>query len=244
MIGEMKTRRVQEAILELQKNPVRNSSIIGFIKNNPISLILSEGETFLVKGISDRDWIYISGKNKEELRRLLQSLKADDLCFASLEDWMIPEVRQNREIEWQLTTMRYFLPDKAVIPDNKIKLDPFNTDDAEYIKENSDYKQFLTTEYLKQRIKQSFTAGVIKNNKLVAWSLTHDDGAIGALYVLNKFRKRGYASEIICNLSHKIRRTGGIPIAQIEEKNLPAVKSFEKLGFVKDRRVTWLKLQQ
>ena len=242
MDGETKTYKHQGAIERLKTDPVRNSSILGFIKNNPISLILSEGESFLVKGTSDRDWIYISSKNKEELRRLLQCLKEDDLCFASLEDWMIQEVTLKRKTEWQLTTARYFLPGDAVISDNKIELDSLNVKDAEYIIENSDYKQFLTIEYLKHRIKQSFTAGVIKNNKLVAWALTHDDGAIGALYVLDGFRNKDYATEIVCNLSRKIREPGNIPIAQIEEKNIPAIKLFEKLGFVKDRRVTWLKL--
>ena len=81
MTGEMEKSQLQEAIVKLQTDPVRNSSIIGFIKNNPISIILSEGESFLVKGSSDREWIYISSKDKEELKQLLQKLKPNDFCF-------------------------------------------------------------------------------------------------------------------------------------------------------------------
>jgi 8-oxo-dGTP diphosphatase len=242
MIGKIGTNQLQEAIINLFDDPVRNSSIIGFIKNNPISSLLSEGNSLLVQGTSDREWIYISSNDKEEVQRLLLKLESDDCCFASLEDWMIPEVTRDKDVEWQLTTIRYFLPDEMEIHNNKINIASLNTVDAEYIIENSDYKQFLTVEYLKQRIKESFTAAIKEKNKLIAWALTHDDGAIGALYVLDRFRNSGYASEIIRNLSYKIRETGSIPIAQIEEKNIPAAKLFEKLGFIKDRRVIWLKL--
>ena len=242
MIGEIGTDQIHQLIVKLQTDPVRNSSITGFIKNNPISMLLSVGNSLLVQGMSDREWIYLSSKNKEEINKLMQNLKPDDLCFAFLEDWMIPEVTRNKEVEWQLATMRYFLPDENEIYSNKINIVSLNTADAEFIINNSNYKQFLTVEYLRQRIKEPFTEAIKEKSKLVAWELTHDDGAIGALYVLDKFRNSGYASEIISNLSYKIREAGNIPIAQIEEKNIPAAKLFEKLGFVKDRRVTWLKL--
>jgi len=233
----------QEIINFLQKEPVRNSSIIGFIKNNPVSLILSEGESVLVKGTSDREWVYISSKDKSELKILLQKLKPGDLCFASIEEWMLPEITSNRKIEWRLTTMRYYLPESVVISGNKIKISKLNAAESGFILENSNYKQFLTMEYLQQRIEQAFSASVKINGKLVAWAITHDDGAIGALHVLEDHRNKCYAKEIIINLSRLIREGSQIPIAQIEEKNTPAIKLFEKVGFVKDRRVTWLKLK-
>ncbi len=221
---------------------MRNSSITGFIKNNPISLILEEGKSVLVKGKSDRDWIYISSKDKNELVKLLLKLNFGEIFFASLEDWMIPIITAEKKVEWKLITRRYFQPNNFVVPENRIEVTSLSENDADYIWENSNYKQLLDVEYLKQRIERSFSAGIIANNKLAAWAITHDDGAIGALHVLDEFRKKGYASEVVISLVQKIRNIGMIPIAQIEEKNKSAIKLFEKLGFVKDRRVTWLKL--
>ncbi len=229
-------------IEKLLLDPVRNSSIIGFIKNNPISLILEEGESVLIKGKSDHDWIYISSKDKNDFDRLLLKLNSGDNFFASLEDWMVPIITAQNKVEWKLTTCRHFLPNNFIIPENTIEVTNLSKSDADYIWKNSDYKQFLNVEYLKQRITKSFSAGVKVENDLAAWAITHDDGAIGALHVLDEFRKKGYASEVVINLIHKIRNISMIPIAQTEEKNKVAIRLFEKLGFLKDRNVTWLKL--
>jgi len=170
---------LQELKGNLERDPVCNSSIIGFIENNLTVEILSEDRTYLVKGISDREWIYFASEDKEVFRNLLSKLYLTDKCFASLEDWMIPEVIKLGKVDWQLTTMRYFLPESAVLPDNKIAIRKLYTDEAAYIRENSNYKQFLPIEYIEQRIRKSFSAGITENNKLVAWAITHDDGAIG-----------------------------------------------------------------
>jgi len=234
---------LQKLRLNLEKEPIINSSILGFLENNLVTEILSVGNSYIVKGISDREWIYFSSKDEKEFRTLLTRLYPSDNCFASIEDWMIPEIVKRGKIDWQLTTMRYYLQENSLIPENKVKLIQLKTKDAGYIRDNSNYKKYLPIKYLKQRIEQSFSAGVIENNKLVAWVITHDDGAIGALHVLDDYRNKGYAAEIIISMSKKIRSAGRIPIAQIEEINSPAIKLFEKLGFVKDRRVTWLVLK-
>jgi 8-oxo-dGTP diphosphatase len=236
-------KQTQEVIKKLETDPVRNSSIIGFVKNYPPTIILSEGKSVLVKGTSDREWIYISSEDKNELKRLILKLKDDDGCFASLEDWMISEVRESREPVWRLEALRYYFPENNFLRENKIEIIPLKTDDAEFVVVNSNYKQYIGKEYIRERISKSFSAAVFQNGKPAGWALTHDDGAIGALHVLDEFRKKGFAEEIIINLARKIRDAGGVPIAQIEEKNIPAINLFEKIGFVKDRRVTWLNLK-
>ncbi|KAB2849155.1 MAG: GNAT family N-acetyltransferase [Ignavibacterium sp.] len=82
----------------------------------------------------------------------------------------------------------------------------------------------------------------MKKNKLVAWGLTHDDGALGSLHVLDDYRKKGYGREILLSLIHQNRKLGRISFAQIEEKNQKAINLVEQLGFVKDRLVNWIKL--
>jgi 8-oxo-dGTP diphosphatase len=139
--------------------------------------------------------------------------------------------------------MRYYLPESVEFHENRIEIAKLKKEDSVYIRDKSHYKQFLPIEYLEQRINNSFSAGIKENDKLVAWAITHDDGAIGALHVLDDYRNKGYAAGIVIYMSRKIRDAGRTPIAQIEEKNNPAIKLFERLGFVKDRRVTWLMLK-
>jgi 8-oxo-dGTP diphosphatase len=82
----------------------------------------------------------------------------------------------------------------------------------------------------------------MKKDKLVAWGLTHDDGALGSLHVMDEYRKKGFGKEILLSLIHQNRKLGKISFAQIEEKNTKATNLVEQLGFIKDRRVSWVKL--
>ena len=141
-----------------------------------------------------------------------------------------------------LNTMRYYLPEDAQVPENKFEVIPLSTDHIGFIISQSNYKQFLTPAYVEERISKSISAAIMKKDKLVAWGLTHDDGALGSLHVLDEYRKKGYGKEILISLIHQNRKLDKMSFAQIEEKNLKATNLVERLGFVKDRRVSWVKL--
>lgn len=162
--------------------------------------------------------------------------------FASVEDWMIPIITEKRNVEWVLSTMRYYLPDDVEVPENKKEVVPLTRDHIGFIISQSSYKQFLSLAYIEERISKSISAAIIKKDKLVAWGLTHDDGALGSLHVLDEYRKKGLGKEILLSLIHQNRKLGKISFAQVEEKNLKATNLIEQLGFVKDRRVSWVKL--
>jgi len=237
----MKQPDLTDVINHLLKDEITNMSIIGFISENPVTKILREGESVLIKGISDEEWIYIFSKNENELKILLEQLTDKDIFFASVEDWMIPIINEKKKFEWTLSTIRWYLPDDIEIPENTYKTLPISTDHIGFIISQSNYKQFLTPRYLKERITKSISACIYDNDKIVAWGLTHDDGALGSLNVLDEYRGKKYGTEIVLSLIHQCRALGKIPFAQIEETNEKAIRLVTKLGFVKDRRVTWIK---
>jgi 8-oxo-dGTP diphosphatase len=224
-----------------RKDYITNLSVIGFIENNPITEIVEINNSYLIKGTSDVEWIYLVCKNETDLKSLLEK-SGGNTYFASVEDWMIPVITANRKAEWILSTMRYYLPEDIEVPENKIEVIPLTTDHIGFIISQSNYKQFLTPAYVEDRITKSISAAIIKKDKLVAWGLTHDDGALGSLHVLDEYRKKGYGKEILISLIHQNRNLGKISFAQIEEKHIIATGLVEQLGFVKDRRVSWVKL--
>lgn len=240
----MKQPDLTETIHRLLKDEITNMSIIGFVSDNPVTAVLREGESVLIKGLSDEEWIYIYSKDESELKKLLDRLEKNDIYFASVEDWMIPVINETKNFEWTLSTIRWYLPDNVEISDNKIKTFPLSTEHIGFIISQSNYKQFLTPRYIEDRINKSISACLYDDNKLVAWGLTHDDGAIGSLNVLDDYRGKKYGTEIVLSLIHQCRELGRIPFAQIEETNEKAIKLVSKLGFVKDRRVTWIKCKE
>lgn len=236
----MKTELIN-IINYLKQDVITNISTIGFIENNPITEIIELNNSFLIKGSSDVDWVYIVCNNEAGLKALLEKA-GNSTYFASVENWMIPFITGKRKAEWILTTMRYFLPDDVEIPVNKKDVIPLTTDHIGFIISQSNYRQFLTAAYVEERINKSISAAIMKKNKLVAWGLTHDDGALGSLHVLDDYRKKGYGREILLSLIHQNRKLGRISFSQIEEKNQKAINLVEQLGFVKDRLVSWIKL--
>jgi 8-oxo-dGTP diphosphatase len=233
--------KLNNLILHLKKDEITNISTIGFIENNPISEIVEINNSSLIKGTSDVEWAYVVCKNEMDLKALLEK-SGSNTYFASVEDWMIPVITEHKKTEWILSTMRYYLPNDVEIPENKIEVIPLTTDHIGFIISQSNYKQFLTPAYVEERITKSISAAIMKKDKLVAWGLTHDDGALGSLHVLDEYRKKGYGKEILISLIHQNRKLGKTSFAQIEEKNVNAANLVEQLGFVKDRRVRWVNL--
>jgi GNAT superfamily N-acetyltransferase len=233
--------KLNKLILKLKQDKISNISTIGFIENNPITEVFERNNSYLIKGTSDVDWVYVVCNNENYLKALLEK-SSNNTYFASVEDWMIPVITEKRDPEWVLTTMRYYLPDDVKVPKNKMEVILLTTDHIGFIISQSDYKQFLTPKYVEERISKSISAAIMKKDKLVAWGLTHDDGALGSLHVLDEYRKKGYGREILISLIHQNRKLGKVSFVQIEEKNTKAVNLTEQLGFVKDRRVSWIKL--
>jgi 8-oxo-dGTP diphosphatase len=230
-------------IENLKKDFLSNISTIGFIENNPINEVIQLNNSYLIKGTSDVEWTYIVCSNENDLKALLEK-SPSKTYFASVEDWMIPIITEKRKAEWILSTMRYYLPEDVEVPENKKDVIPLTTDHIGFIISQSNYKQFLSPTYVEVRISKSISAAIMKKDKLVAWGLTHDDGALGSLQVLDEYRKKGYGKEILISLIHQNRNLGKISFAQIEEKNTKATNLIKQLGFVKDRKVSWVKLNE
>ena len=233
--------KLNNLILHLKKDEITNISTIGFIENNPISEIIEINNSYLIKGTSDVEWTYVVCNNESDLRALLEK-SGSNTYFASIEDWMIPIITEKRKAEWILSTMRFYLPDDFEVSENKKEVVPLTTEHIGFIISQSNYKQFLTPAYVEERISKSISAAIFKKDKLVAWGLTHDDGALGSLHVLDAYRKKGYGKEILISLIHQNRKLDKMSFAQIEERNINAARLVESLGFKKDRRVSWVKL--
>lgn len=233
---------LEKIVLRLKRDRIANLSAIGFVENNPISEVVEAGRSLLIKGTSDVEWVYLICDGIKQFRMLLEKAGGSNDNFASVEDHLVPVITENRKPELILTAMRLYLPDETEVPGNRIAVVPLPAIHAEFVIAQSNYKQFLTRAYLEDRLKRSFSAAVFVEGKLAAWGLTHDDGALGVLHVPEEYRGKGYGKEILISLIHQSRKLGKLPFVQIEEKNFAATSLAERLGFVKDRRVNWIKL--
>ena len=230
-------------ILEyLKKNRNDNVSIINFIENYPIYHMEKVGSSVFIKGVSDRNWIYISSKSSKELELIKNKLSNSDKSFAVLEDWMIPIITKGSKIKWKLSTMKLVLTNTETLPVPTHNMSKLIGEDSKFIYENSDYKDYVSIEYITQCIENGISSCVRIMDKPVAWGITQDDGAIGFLHVLPEYRKNGFGKDITVDLISKVRNMGQIPFVHIEEKNDKSMKLAMSLGFTKNKVVSWLEI--
>jgi len=249
-----------EIIEQLNKNRAKNISIIGIIENYGIENYLKYGDSLLITVETDHLWCYIAADRKEEITELIKRFNYQTNHFASLEEWMIPVVSQNREIEWELKTERLILPeavelnssvqkktkssDQKINAETEIEIRQLKSEDADYIFNHSHYQEFTSLAYIRERIEADCSAGILIEGELAAWGLTHDDGAVGFIHVRENFRKRGYARLVMQQLIREKRENKRDIFLNVEPDNLKAKKLFYSLGFEFDRMISWIKLKE
>lgn len=235
----------RKVVALLNEDPERNANILGFIANNEIERAEIFGSSVLVVGVSDRRWVYISSQSEADLIDIKKALTPEDKCFAVIEDWIIPVLTGGSAVKWELTTMKFVLPREAEIASlgKNVEAAPLSPSHAQYIYDNYTYQQYTDVPYITERLARGPSAGVFDGEKLVAWALTHDDGAIGFLQVLEEYRGKGYALAVTRAVIDAVRAEGHIPFVHIEETNENSLGLCGKMGFVQDRRVRWFELE-
>ena len=231
------------AIKILESNRVNNISLINFIKNNQVLSTDIIGSSILLRGVSDRRWVYISCKDKDELLMIKKKLINEDDNFASIDDWMFPILTEEKEIVWDLSMIQFYLPDDAQIPSPEYETVPLTGKDAQIVYNNSEYKEYISIEYVTDCIKKGISAGLYENGKLVSWAITQDDGAIGFLHTLDNFRRKGYGYQVSLSMIEQVRNSGGLPFANVLPTNERSINLLQKLGFKENKIIHWFQIK-
>lgn len=224
----------------LKEDKIKNCNILNFIEDYRIHSFIREGDSVLVKGTSDHDWIYFSSSSEDEFIKLLSYTK-NEQYFVVTDDWMIPLVVNDGKMDWKLSCVKLYFPDDALVSEPKHVVCKLSTSDAEYIYENSKYKDFTSVEYIVERIIKGVALGIKENGKLIAWLMTHDDGAIGFLNVQKEYRKKGYGHSLTMESIKELRKQGKIPFVHIEEDNIKSMNLAQKIGFSRYGKIHWIK---
>ncbi len=239
------TAEERKAVISfLKKDEIKNINMLNFMESYPVISLERIGSSVLLRGVSDCRWIYISSADDRELKDVAERLTEEDRTFAAIEEWMLPTLVRGRALSWELSMTRLVLPGEVSFPKAPLStISPLSPDDAEYIYEHSIYQKVTRPDYIRGRIRGGPSAGVRESGKLVAWLMTQDDGSIGVLHVLDEERGRGYAHELTVYLIGRLREQGRLPFVQIEETNTKSMGVALSVGFRKDRRIRWFKIE-
>lgn len=229
-----------------------------FKKYHPAVFEIAEHGATVYVGVSDKPWVYFDfpklhcRQSIETFTRLLKKIPPQYCDFALIEDWMLPlidpddkrtqELCCNRyELDWD-DNLEHYDPSnvfKADVPDCNIVIEALTAKDAETIQNSHDYKDYTDLAYVRKRIDIGAHAGIRINSKLIAWAITHDDGAIGFLFVDPQYRGKGYGKAIVLSILKELKIQGLKAYAHIESENEASLALFRGLGFKFDRSVRW-----
>ncbi len=232
-----------KAIEILERDHLRNVNLINFIKGYPIKTIDISGNSVMVRGRSYEEWVYISSHDINEFSSLIESLTHNDNHFAIVENWMIPYLVKTRDIVWNLSCTKFYLPDSIILPEITNSVRPLSPGEAQYIYDNYSYSKYVCTNYIAERIVNGIALGIYDGNKLVAWIMTHDDGCMGFINVLPEYRRMGYGIDLACALAKRIRERGELVFIHVEDSNMKSLLLAKKMGFVEYKEVHWLKTE-
>ena len=236
---------VDSIVSFLEQDKIKNLNILGFIKNYGFTSIDKIGDSVILRGKSDENWVYVSVGNKNRISELVKNFTDQDRFFAAVEDDILPFLSFSKKPVWKLSALKLVLPDHVKLPESLCyEIIPLTLKDIPFIYNNSVYKELLSENYIMERIEKGLSAGIYQSGRLAAWIMTHDDSALGFLHVLDEYRQKGMGYELALYLIKETVKQGQIPFVHIEETNLKSLKLAEKIGFEKDRKIHWLELEK
>ena len=139
--------------------------------------------------------------------------------------------------------IQYYLPDDFQLPSQEIKCVSLTKQDAQVVYNNSEYKEYISPEYVKYCIQNGISAGIYENSKLVSWAITQDDGAIGFLHSLDEYRRKGYGYNVTLSMIYQVRNSGSFPFANVLPSNKRSINLLLKLGFKESKKNHWFQIQ-
>jgi GNAT superfamily N-acetyltransferase len=231
-----------ELLEQLQKNPVANMPVMGFFQNYKLERQTIYNKSMILEGTSDYTWAYLSIQDPNDMEILLEKFDFQTMYLANVEEWMIPQLNRYYRVEWKLLTNRYYLPEEVEITPTDKLFSNLDQSHVSYVFINSAYKDYTSEKYISERINKDVSAGVWVKGTLAGWGLTHDDGSLGFLNVLSEFRGQGIGEAVSRALIQAKREQNKPVFVNVEPQNQQSINLLQKLGYVFDRPVSWLKL--
>lgn len=81
---------------------------------------------------------------------------------------------------------------------------------------------------------------MFNGEELIAFGMTHDEGSIGVLHVMENYRRQGLGRFVTKALTVQKLKNGQIPFMHIEKDNKASLAMAKSLGFVEDRIILWI----
>lgn len=231
----------KDDLIKLKKDITTHINIINFAEDYELTDIQWLDHAYIMTGKSDYEWTYIGSIGEIDSDAIMKALEGHHRIMLQ-DPVLLKAIGSRYPIEWILSCSK--LVYQGPILEGDYDVIPLKAHHAAYIQAHNDYGDFTDVDYIKTRIDKGIGFGIESEGKLVAWVLTHDDGAIGFIKVLEAYRNQGYAKLLTDAVIQALQTKGKLPFVHIESQNIKSLNLAKKSGFEYVGEVHWLKIKE
>ncbi|HOI86992.1 MAG TPA: GNAT family N-acetyltransferase [Lentimicrobium sp.] len=225
----------------LQADLDRNVSMICMHREYPLPEVVYDGQGVMLRYISDDAWCHFSSDSEPEFfQRFMRTHPGPLLAVIAgqpLSEWILRRYR----VKWFMYCNRLFAS-RTFSDFSDPEIEPLFPEHLPLVFQFSKYQQFLNLPYLTTRL--AFGGGfcIRVNGTPVAWIMSHDDGSVGMLHVLDEYRGRGFARRLVKAMTQKVALSTCPVFAHVEPSNYPSLCLFKSLGYEERSMIMWTEL--
>jgi hypothetical protein len=200
--------------------------------HNPHAL-LCRTRRFTLFAVSDQAAIRVLAETPRNMR---MAFRATPTRFYRLilKHWRGPDA--DRRV-WHNHCYMYVLKPGRLVVDRTHQVSRLRPADAPTIARSCPYGR--SPDRILSRIRSGPGYCIRRNGTLAAWALTHDDGSMGFLHVVEKYRGQGMARTLTTTLAEQMLRLEIQPFVYIITKNKASIRLTAGMGFSRAGWLSW-----
>ena len=132
----------------------------------------------------------------------------------------------------------YLKNDVEIVKVPQIEIRKIGMEYYDFIRQN--YSTLVDEKYLQSRIQTNVFIGAFDQDKIVGFAGIHDEGSIGFVEVIAKYRRKGIARMLETYMINEALKKNELIYLQVELENTVSMRFNEKLGFKRANDIiTW-----
>lgn len=218
----------------------RNIQFIYSLDQESFKCVKQVGKSFLFNNHGNS--YTICSNDRGELEQILNFLPREKHRISNTEYWTAQYISRKRDIIKFIKAFRFVLPENIKTPELKYDVENLSYCNASLVNETWEHRGNTSLDYIRWRIDSGPSALIKLNGDPAAWGLLHGNYSIGFLYTKNKYRRMGFAHDVLISLVEKVRKSGIIPYLYVVTDNMRSLNLIKKTGFQENGIYSWMNI--
>lgn len=225
----------EKALRYLNRDYLLNVDLIEGINRGLCDILYADGDGVLLR-MKDGGVYMISSDTAEKTLELLEKFKPQVLVLHQMEQKSAVIEKSGYNCGNECVNAVYLKCE--MLPESGFNIRPLT---MEYAQLASSTYHMGDLEYITELIEKQILTGAFEGENLMGFMGVHDEGAMGILEVLPKYRRRGIARALESYMINRALERGEVPYGQIFADNTASLELQKMLGMeISEKHICWM----